>query len=57
MKIIELKVGDVIPLETGEDDEILVMVEGVCKFKGKPGTIKGKTALEITQLMTNRSNE
>lgn len=51
--LVKLRVGDVIPLDTGESDEIQIFVEGVAKFKGRPGTIKGKTALEITQLLTN----
>jgi flagellar motor switch protein FliM len=55
--LMKLKVGDIIPLETRETDEIDIMVEGVCKFKGRPGTVKEKVALEVTQLMTIRSSE
>ncbi len=55
--LMKLKVGDIIPLETGEEDEVDIMVEGVCKFKGKPGTLNGKTALEVTQLMAIRSSD
>lgn len=55
--LMKLKVGDIIPLDKGETDELEILVEGVCKFKGKPGTIEGNTALEITELTANRSGE
>lgn len=48
--LMRLRVGDIIPLETGEDEEIDIMVEGICKFKGRPGAIRGQTALEVSSL-------
>ncbi len=55
--LMKLKVGDIIPLETEETGELDIMVEGVCKFKGRPGAVKGKTALEVTQLTEFQTSE
>ena len=48
--LMRLQVGDIIPLETGEDEELDIMVEGISKFKGRPGVIRGQTALEVSSL-------
>ena len=55
--LLKLKEGDVIALDTRESDEIQILVEGMCKFKGRPGAVKGKTALEVTQLLTSGQKE
>ncbi len=55
--LMKLKEGDVIPLKTGAKDEVEILVEGVAKFKGRPGAMQGKTALEITELKAIHSNE
>lgn len=51
--LMRLRVGDIIPLDTEEDEEIDILVEGIPKFKGRPGAIKGQTALEVTSLVDN----
>ncbi|MFC1491128.1 flagellar motor switch protein FliM [Nitrospinota bacterium] len=55
--LMRLREGDIIPLGTGEDEEIDIVVEGVCKFRGKPGVIRGQTALEVTSLVKNPAFE
>ncbi len=54
--LMRLRPGDIIPLETDETDEIDILVEGVCKFRGKPGAIKGQAALEVTSLVQPSAN-
>ena len=51
--LMRLRVGDIIPLDTEEEEEIDILVEGIPKFKGRPGAIKGQTALEVTSLVDN----
>lgn len=47
----ELKIGDIIALDADTDDEMMVFVEGIPKFKGKPGVVKGNKALRITEVI------
>lgn len=49
--LLNLQVGDVIRLDQDSDTELMVMVEGVPKFKGFPCRIKQKKAVEITRRM------
>jgi len=39
--VLDLKVGDVVPLQRGKDDEVEIIVGNCTKFLGKPG-IRGK---------------
>ncbi|VAX22314.1 Flagellar motor switch protein FliM [hydrothermal vent metagenome] len=50
-QFMDIKIGDVIALDTDTDDEMVVMVEGVPKFKGKPGVIKGNKAIKISTVI------
>lgn len=54
-KVMELKKGDVIILDTNASDPLNVYVEGILKFKAHPGTYKGSQAVQIEQLV--RKNE
>ena len=49
--LVRLRPGDIIPLETDETDEIDIMVEGVVKFRGHPGALKGMAAIEVSSLV------
>ena len=51
--ILNLQLDDVIHLGTGPEDDIVLTVDGVPKYKGFPGVIKGNRAVEITQLIRN----
>lgn len=45
--ILALKVDDVLRLDTGPEDPIVVTVDEVPKFSGYPGVVKGNRAVEI----------
>ena len=49
--ILHLEQGDIIQLDTDATMPLNVLVEGVPKFKGIPGTLKGNRALRITESM------
>ncbi|MBI4666562.1 MAG: flagellar motor switch protein FliM [Nitrospinae bacterium] len=48
---LEMKAGDVITLDTDVDDEIDIRVEGITKFKGFPGVVKGNRAVRVAKLL------
>ncbi len=48
-ELLEIKVDDVIPLEKGVNDLIIVSVEGIPKFKGFPGMRNNKQAIRISE--------
>ena len=47
-ELMELRVGDVLRLDSFVTDPLIINVEHIPKFKGRPGTIKNKMALNIT---------
>jgi len=49
--LIELQSGDVIPLNTGANKDIQVMVGDLMKFNGKPGVRKNRVAIRITKVL------
>jgi flagellar motor switch protein FliM len=49
--IIRFEVGSVINLGKSVLDEMDVQIEGLTKFKGKPGLSKGNQAIKLTQLI------
>ena len=49
--ILNLQLDDVVHLGTGPEDDILLTVDGVPKYHGFPGIIKGNRAVEITKLI------
>jgi flagellar motor switch protein FliM len=48
-KILDLDVGDIIPLETSPTEEAIVRVANVPKFRGFVGTYRGSKAIRLTQ--------
>ncbi len=52
--LMRLRAGDIIPLETGESEEVDILVEGVLKFKGRPGAVKGFSAMEVSALVARK---
>lgn len=46
--LVSLSVGDVVPLQTGPDGTIEVVVGGQVKFRGTPGRVGNHTAVLIT---------
>jgi len=49
--LMNLEVGDIIQLDTDATMPLNVMVEGIPKFKGIPGLLRGNRALRITESM------
>lgn len=45
--LLELRTGDVLRLDSLVTDPLIVCVEGIPKFKGRPGTLKNKVAINI----------
>lgn len=52
--LMELKVGDILPLNQDASKEIDVLVEGVKKFKGFYGSSHGSVAMKITEKINKR---
>ena len=52
-ELIGLRVGDVIATEKDVHSPLLVMVEGVPKFRAFPGALKGHKAIRIEQVIAN----
>jgi flagellar motor switch protein FliM len=50
-EVLNLQVDDVLQLPTGPKDQILLKIDGVPKFYGFPGVIKGNRAVEITRCL------
>lgn len=47
--ILELKPGDIIPLETSPTEEATIRIEGQSKYKGFVGTYRGSRAIKVTR--------
>jgi flagellar motor switch protein FliM len=50
-RILELEIDDVIKINTGPQDPVVVKVEGTPKYLGMPGTLKGNRAIQISALI------
>jgi flagellar motor switch protein FliM len=53
-EVINLKRGDVIPLQQHYGDGLNVYVEDILKFKGQPGSYKGNQAVEIVECIEGK---
>ena len=49
--LMNLEVGDIIQLDTDATMPLDVLVEGIAKFKGIPGLLKGNRAIRVTESM------
>jgi len=49
-ELLELTVGDVLPLDRGVCEEVDVYVGELLKFKARPGVMRKKSALKVTQV-------
>lgn len=47
-KVLDLDVGDIIPLDTSPTQEAIIKVEGVPKFRGFVGSCRGCRAIRVT---------
>lgn len=55
--VVSLGVGDVLPLGTSVEADLSVLVSEQLKFKGKPGTLRNKMAIQITEVVDNAEGE
>lgn len=55
--VISLGVGDVLPLGTPVDNELSIMVGERLKFLGRPGMVRNKMAVQITEVVDNTEGE
>lgn len=49
--ILNFEIGDVLKLNKGPQDPITINIEGVPKFRGSPGIVKGNRAVQISTLL------
>jgi flagellar motor switch protein FliM len=56
-QLLDLKLGDVIPLRTDATAELSVEVEEVGRFRGLYGSSRGSRAIQVTQVVENRNKE
>ena len=56
-QILNMEADDVVKLKTGPQDPVTLNVEGVPKFLGMPGVVKGNRAVRITQLIEKEKGD
>jgi flagellar motor switch protein FliM len=52
-----LQIGDVITLDSYLNADFQVMVGDLLKFYGKPGTSRGKNAIQITSVINKEKSK
>jgi flagellar motor switch protein FliM len=50
-QILEMEIDDIVQINTGPQDPVTIKVEGVPKYLGMPGVIKGNRAIQIIDLI------
>lgn len=50
-EFLSLNVGDVIRLDRGTESDLTIRVGSRSKFKGRPGLVKGRVAVQITEIV------
>lgn len=50
-QLLELKVGDVVPLQSRLGEELVAPVQGIPKFRGQVGTVAGRRAYRISTVL------
>ena len=56
-QILNLEANDVVQLKMGPQDPVILNVEGVPKFRGMPGVMKGNRAVQVTSLIAEDKGE
>jgi flagellar motor switch protein FliM len=56
-RILELEKDDIVKINTGPQDSLVVKVEGTPKYLGMPGTVKGNRAVQISALIQKDEGE
>jgi len=55
--VVNMKPGDVIPLDQYASDAVTVYVEGIAKYRGYPGMYKGNQAVRISEVILPKGGE
>jgi flagellar motor switch protein FliM len=56
-RILELEKDDIVKINTGPQDPVIIKVEGTPKYLGMPGTLKGNRAVQISALIKKDEGE
>ncbi len=56
-QILEMEKDDIVKINTGPQDPVKIKVEGVPKYRGTPGVIKGNRAIQIIDLILEDKGE
>ncbi|MEJ2157576.1 MAG: flagellar motor switch protein FliM [Desulfobacteraceae bacterium] len=56
-QILEMEIDDIVKINTGPQDPVKIKVEGVPKYRGTPGVIKGNRAIQIIDLILEDKGE
>ena len=56
-QILELEKNDIVKLNTGPQDPVVMKIEGVPKYLGMPGVVKGNRAVQVTALIEKDKGE
>jgi flagellar motor switch protein FliM len=51
--VLDLKIGDVVPMNPQRAQQLSVRLAGLPKFHGRPGTVAGRWAVELTQAINS----
>lgn len=54
--IVNLKIGDVIPLDHYATDPLDVFIQGILKYQAYPGVFKGNQAVQISKIITGKED-
>jgi len=52
-EVVNLKKGDVIPLDQSVTDPVDIFIEGILKFRGRPVIYKGNQAVQVSHIIPN----
>ncbi|HOI74202.1 MAG TPA: flagellar motor switch protein FliM [Syntrophales bacterium] len=55
--VVNMKPGDVIPLDQYASDAMMVFVEGILKYRGYPGIYKGNQAVRISEVILAKGGQ
>jgi flagellar motor switch protein FliM len=51
-QILEMEIDDVVRINTGPQDPVTIRIEGVPKYTGMPGVVKGNRAVQVDNIIT-----
>ncbi len=55
--IVSLQVGDILPLNQPKDEDLPIVIGDVTKFRGRPGTLRNRLAVHITEVLAEEREQ